>query len=204
MPTRQRIIDAAVELFANEGGYAEVGLNKIAKRAHITPGAFYYHFDTKEALASAIIDQSWPKLHDIVERHKPRRPNLESVIALVFAIADLLRRDPLAWMGHHLALGLAQLSEKERQRDAEGSEAFFETIAAMIADDDLRDDITRNEMAVQVSMNLFGCHILSDRMRDCVVPGMTRSWLTLLRGTVPANKLDYFEQFVLRTATQYS
>lgn len=59
--TRQKIIDAAVELFA-EKGYAETGLNDLTARAGVTTGAFYYHFTSKEALATAIMDQGWPRL----------------------------------------------------------------------------------------------------------------------------------------------
>lgn len=201
--TRQRIVDAAVELFATEGGYAEVGVSRIAEQARITPGTFYYHFDSKEALAFAVIEQAGPKMWAVVHQHRPRQPGLESVIAMVFAISDLLKNDRLVWMGHHLSLGLAQLSEEARLRSLEGSMAFFDTVAEMIAEDDIRDDITREDMATQISMNLFGCHILSDRLRDSVANRLTRSWIALLRGAVPADKLPYFEQFVMRTAAQY-
>ena len=52
--TRQRIIDSAVDLI-NEIGYPAAGLADIIERAEMTKGALYYHFDSKEALASAIM-----------------------------------------------------------------------------------------------------------------------------------------------------
>lgn len=202
METRQRIIDAAVDLFVERGGYSMVGLQAIANRAKVTTGAFYYHFESKEALASAIIAQTWPKLWEVVARHAST-PGLESVTAMTFDLTDLLKRDRGAWMGHHFALVFSQVSEPARRTDAEGSQSFFETVAAMIDQDDIRDDITRDDMATQVSMNLFGCHILADRLQDSVAARMTRSWLTLLRGTAPADRLPHFEEFALSTAAQY-
>ena len=52
--TRQRIVNAAVELFSDVG-YQATGLGDIIERAQLTKGALYYHFDSKEALATAII-----------------------------------------------------------------------------------------------------------------------------------------------------
>ena len=53
--TRQRIVDAAVDVF-DEIGFGSVDLNDIVDRADVTKGAFYYHFATKEAVAAAIIE----------------------------------------------------------------------------------------------------------------------------------------------------
>ena len=53
--TRRKIITSAVELF-NEIGYPATGLGDIIDRAEMTKGALYYHFDSKESLATAIID----------------------------------------------------------------------------------------------------------------------------------------------------
>ena len=65
--TRQRIIDAAVILFA-ENGYADTGLNDITAAAKVTTGAFYYHFASKESVANAIIREGWPKAVEVLER----------------------------------------------------------------------------------------------------------------------------------------
>ena len=55
--TRRKIIDAAVELF-NEFGYTNTGLGDIVERAGMTKGALYHHFNSKEALAVAIIEEA--------------------------------------------------------------------------------------------------------------------------------------------------
>jgi AcrR family transcriptional regulator len=47
--TRQRILDAARELFASEG-YDAVTMRKIADKIEYTPTAIYFHFADKDAL----------------------------------------------------------------------------------------------------------------------------------------------------------
>ena len=61
--TRRRIIDAAIALFSEEG-YGDTGLAAIMDRADVSKGAFYYHFESKEALASAIIGEGVTQLLD--------------------------------------------------------------------------------------------------------------------------------------------
>jgi AcrR family transcriptional regulator len=46
-PTRQRILDIALELF-NEQGYDKTSLREIAERLGYTKAALYYHFERKE------------------------------------------------------------------------------------------------------------------------------------------------------------
>lgn len=53
VPTRQRLIDATVELLA-EGGYAAATVNALTARAGVAAGTLYRHFDSKEELFAEI------------------------------------------------------------------------------------------------------------------------------------------------------
>ncbi|HEU5473942.1 MAG TPA: TetR/AcrR family transcriptional regulator [Actinophytocola sp.] len=53
--TRQALVDSAVELFT-KNGYAGTSLDAVAKRARVTKGALYHHFDGKQALFEAAFD----------------------------------------------------------------------------------------------------------------------------------------------------
>ena len=55
---RQRLLDAALELFT-ERGYTSVGVAEISGRAGVQKGSFYYFFPSKEALALAVVDRHW-------------------------------------------------------------------------------------------------------------------------------------------------
>ena len=59
--TRGKIIDAAVGLF-EAVGYGDTDLTAIIKRAGVTKGAFYYHFEGKDQVADAIIDEGNARL----------------------------------------------------------------------------------------------------------------------------------------------
>ncbi|WP_225730158.1 MULTISPECIES: TetR/AcrR family transcriptional regulator [unclassified Nocardia] len=58
--TRERIVDAAVELFA-EKGFHGTGVAEIGERADVQRGALYYHIGSKEELL-------WQILRDYIER----------------------------------------------------------------------------------------------------------------------------------------
>ena len=49
LKTRERILEAARELFA-EQGYSAASISKIAKRANVLPGSLYWAFPSKERL----------------------------------------------------------------------------------------------------------------------------------------------------------
>lgn len=61
-PTRggsaQRLIDAADSLMYSRG-YHDVGVAELCREAGVRPGSFYYYFESKEALAAAMLDRAW-------------------------------------------------------------------------------------------------------------------------------------------------
>jgi AcrR family transcriptional regulator len=54
--SRERILEAAVELFS-ERGYAASGVDEIARRAGIEKAALYWHFESKEGLLATVLDR---------------------------------------------------------------------------------------------------------------------------------------------------
>ena len=56
LETRNRILDAAVEVF-NRQGVAQTSLNDVAKEAGVTRGAIYWHFANKVAMFDAMINR---------------------------------------------------------------------------------------------------------------------------------------------------
>lgn len=58
MPTRQRLVNAAAELFGARG-YTATTVANIEEAAQLAPksGAFYRHFSSKDAVLSAVIDR---------------------------------------------------------------------------------------------------------------------------------------------------
>jgi TetR/AcrR family transcriptional repressor of nem operon len=55
---REKILSAAQSLIELRG-YSALGVAEICKAAEVPKGSFYYFFESKEALALAVIDEHW-------------------------------------------------------------------------------------------------------------------------------------------------
>jgi len=90
------ILDAAVELFSAKG-FNAVSMREIASSAGVSKANIYHHFESKEALYRAILDQSARELSGLVESLADGRGSYESRIA-EFAVGHLQHLDanPLA------------------------------------------------------------------------------------------------------------
>ena len=64
--TRERVRDAAVELFA-ERGYHGVGIRELAERVGLTSATLYHYMDTKQDLLVAIMTESLTALVEAAE-----------------------------------------------------------------------------------------------------------------------------------------
>jgi AcrR family transcriptional regulator len=91
--TRQRILDAAYSLFIGQG-YAATSMRQIADKAGLSLGSIYNHFDSKEKMFSAIVEERHPfvQMLPILNRVKG-----ETVEAFVHNAAHTL----VDQLGHH-------------------------------------------------------------------------------------------------------
>lgn len=69
---KQEFMETAIRIFKTKG-YEKTSINDILKEMQITKGAFYYYFDSKEALleeiVNCLIDDIHLKVKEIVERN---------------------------------------------------------------------------------------------------------------------------------------
>ncbi|MCS0637440.1 TetR/AcrR family transcriptional regulator [Streptomyces sp. LP05-1] len=89
LPPRERILDAAEELFQSEG-IRRVGVQAIAEKAETTKMAIYRHFETKDALVAEwlrIVAADYQAAFDRVETEHPGRPG-EQILAMARFIAE--------------------------------------------------------------------------------------------------------------------
>ncbi|MEU9075445.1 helix-turn-helix domain-containing protein [Kitasatospora sp. NPDC048538] len=89
LPPRERILDAAEELFSREGIRA-VGVQAIADRAETTKMALYRHFATKDALVEEwlrIVAADYTAAFDRLAQAHPDDPRAQ-ILGLVRFIAD--------------------------------------------------------------------------------------------------------------------
>ncbi|GAA0675441.1 TetR family transcriptional regulator [Kitasatospora atroaurantiaca] len=98
--TRARIIDVALELFA-EQGYEKTSLREIADRLGVTKAALYYHFKTKDDIVHGIVDSMAAPIDDTIAwgEGKPWSPELRDELVRRFA-AGMFERAPLLRFFH--------------------------------------------------------------------------------------------------------
>src|ERR1700676_5259537 len=84
---RERILDAAYELFSRRGIQA-VGVNEVIQRAGVATATLYRHFPSKEKLVLAFLDlreQRWTK--DLIKAGAMRRgSNPEERLLAIFDV----------------------------------------------------------------------------------------------------------------------
>ncbi|MFF2774213.1 ScbR family autoregulator-binding transcription factor [Streptomyces sp. NPDC058052] len=95
--TRAAILRAGAEVFA-EMGFAGASVSKITRRANLTLGALYFHFESKEQLAREIV-RAQPELVT-----SEAAAGLRGAVDMTLAWGAQLTRDPLLLAGARLVM----------------------------------------------------------------------------------------------------
>jgi AcrR family transcriptional regulator len=152
MSTRERILDAALDLFAAEG-LGGTTVTEIERRAGLTPGrgSLYRHFRSKDDVFEATIVREVERLKAVVEQERaelPQLPDRRSQLTLDYhqCLRDVQRFDSL-------------LRVLAREQGRVGK--VHEILGRVLAVDDQVDSLTS---AVVVAA-LLGYHHLSQFQR---------------------------------------
>ena len=101
--TRRAIVIAAAEEF-DRAGYEATPLSAILRRSGVTKGAFYFHFPSKEAVATSLVRfqaQAWTK---VWRRWTERGLDpLTTAVGIVDEAARILERDVVIRAGTQLS-----------------------------------------------------------------------------------------------------
>ena len=83
--TREAILDAALDLVAEEG-LAALSLRQLTRAVGIVPTAFYRHFASVEQLGLALVERSFASLRGMIREARRGNPALSGVIRSSVAI----------------------------------------------------------------------------------------------------------------------
>jgi AcrR family transcriptional regulator len=210
--TRRKILNAAIDVFG-EVGYSAAGWGTIIERTGMTKGALYHHFDSKESLASAIIDEgSDVILNGFRNVCGAASPGLENLLHGTFTIVEMLSSDETARAAEHLTCTLRGFN----QAAGHFCKSLVELLAAearrAIAEGDLHKDLDPEVISESIVGALFGTRALSDAMSGLGADAgaatdlerLTRIWELLLPGIVSEASLPYFRQFLSREAMRHA
>jgi AcrR family transcriptional regulator len=169
--TRQRIVDAAMELFAYQG-YERTGLSQIARKAEAKPGSLYHFFPTKEDLLGAVLEERkrllWPIVLD------PIWSRVDDPLERVFGLLDGYRRMLLITEFAHgcpignLALELAESHPNSRRLLAENFDNWLRAVEQCFVDarERLPEDADPKQLALFVLTTMEGAVMLARTYRS--------------------------------------
>jgi TetR/AcrR family transcriptional repressor of nem operon len=151
--TRQRLLQAAFQEVYHSG-FQGSDLETILDRAGVTKGALYHHFENKEALGYAVVDE----VIITMVRDKWLRP-LEHAKNPIDALARIVRSTSTKpeWLRrgcpiNNLALEMSPLDEGFRKRLAKVFSGWHDGIAAALREGQkrglVRSDVDPNERAI--------------------------------------------------------
>jgi TetR/AcrR family transcriptional regulator, transcriptional repressor for nem operon len=150
--TRERLLQAGFR-HIYMSGYQGTDIDTIIESAGVTKGALYHHFENKEALGYAIVDEvitgitleKW--VQPLQNPEDPIRALLEIVESTSLAPDDLRGGCPL----NNLAQEMSPLDEGFRKRLAKVFDLWFNSIAGALRDGQkrgvVRSDIDAGETA---------------------------------------------------------
>ena len=127
--TRQRLIDAAVELFIQHS-FAGTSLQMIADELGFTKAAIYHHFRTREQLLDAVVEPFLERLRDVISEAEGLRG--------AHARAD------------HMLTGFAQLAVENRVVSVLASDP---AVARMLRASSEWDALIERQMALLADVN---------------------------------------------------
>ncbi len=124
--TRQRILDAALNIFSRKG-YYDTRMDEIVDEAHTSKGSIYFHFPNKERLFIALVDQFADVLErnvtEAIEQHPQGMARVRVALEAVLDTFGKYRRPAKILLVQ--AVGLGNVFEKKRM---EVTDRFAELI----------------------------------------------------------------------------
>jgi len=204
--TRNKIIGAAVQLF-NEIGYPATGLGDIIERADMTKGALYYHFDSKEALATAVIEEGSARLGEAFRSiSTSAAPALEGMIHGVFVVADLMATDQIARSGTQLLRAFGEFNDIAARTYGRWTAEMTERTRQAIDEGDVQADVDPQAVGETIVGAMLGTELLASATTAGadVLKRVGRVWQVLLPAIVSQESSSYFEEFLARESMRHS
>ncbi len=152
--TKERLLDAAVELFA-ERGYDATSVTQVIGRAGVTKGGFYHHFVSKEALLYEVygdlIGRQLAAMDEILARGLPPAETLRALIDdLVRSTAASARPALVFWRE------LGRLGEERTAQYRRDRRRYHDGVRKLVRDGQAGGTFAAVASADTVTFMIFG------------------------------------------------
>jgi AcrR family transcriptional regulator len=182
--TREAIIAGAAAVF-EEHGYGSASLAQVSDAAKVTKGALYFHFQSKEDLARAVIEEQ----HRIVVTESEgilaeNRPALPTMILMCRAFGLKLVHEPVVRAGIRLTLEATAFG-RPVQKPYEDWIAAMEQLADRAKEEkQVRSSVDSAALARYLVASFTGVQMVSGVLagRADVMQRIEEMWVILLPG----------------------
>jgi AcrR family transcriptional regulator len=151
--TSERILEAALELFA-ENGYDATSMRSIAEQLGITKAALYYHFDSKADIVRTMLAETERQVADLVAwaREQPPGPTLAREVLTRWS--DIMQARGLA--AFRFVVANRAVIHELSPDDHDGIQACLSELCALLAPADASVETQLRTRLALMSVNMAG------------------------------------------------
>jgi AcrR family transcriptional regulator len=189
--TRDRLIEGAARAFYRLG-YGMATTGDIVKEAGATRGALYFHFESKEELARAVIAKEHELAMEAAARiESMNRPPFETMLLMSVDLAERLRTDPLVKAGIRLTTEITNFDPPLFAPYEGWLQAFGELTDRAVREGDFAPDVDAEAFARFIIPAYTGIQLVSDVFtgRDDLIRRIRQMWIFVTPAVIPAKRL---------------
>lgn len=197
--TRLQILRAASRQFARKS-YSLVSLDDILADAEVTKGAMYFHFRSKYALASAIVEYRGAVARAAVDQLLAQKlSGLETLIDISYLVAIEDIGDETARAGLNLLESIGRTDGLQGDVHAEWVAAYAAIARKAVRDGDVIGDRDSEGIARLLVSMYLGLRQTSNLAEpDRFLNDLESLWALAMPGFVKPDRIDYLNQFLKR------
>jgi AcrR family transcriptional regulator len=190
--TRDNLVEGAALAFYRLG-YGMATTAAIVESAGTTRGALYFHFQSKEEIARAVIAEEHSRAMTAGLRIQAlNRPAFETMILLCVDLAERLMTDPVVMAGIRLTTEITNFNPPLRAPYEDWERTFADMAEAAVSEGDFKADVDPEVFARFIIPAYTGIQLVSDTFtgRKDLLQRLREMWTFVFPGVVPADRLD--------------
>lgn len=190
--TRERIVTGAATAFYRVG-YADASIATIAETAGVTKGALYFHFNSKEEIARAVIDEQHRRVTvSAAEIFQATASPAETMMLMCADLAGWLVSDVVVRAGIRLTTGGAIFDPPTRAPYDDWLATFEDLVGRAVGAEEFRQSTDPARLAHFIIPSFTGVQLLSDVLTnmDDLKMRVGELWDVLLAAFAEPARLD--------------
>ncbi|MEV7675649.1 MULTISPECIES: ScbR family autoregulator-binding transcription factor [unclassified Streptomyces] len=174
--TRQQLLLAAAEVF-DESGYEGAAVTRIVERAGLTLGALYFHFNSKQGVAEALMNAQATTIEPHLES-----TGLQRLVDITLVWAHRMQHDPILRAGVRLAVEQGSHGMNDATSFEDWRSLMRDHLETARADGELREAVDTDRLARFVVAACTGMQTYSQLAsgRDDLIERVCDMWTLLL------------------------